>query len=115
MMMDFGDFYAGRRVLVTGHSGFKGSWLLHRRDMLGTANLLEAVRALALNCDKAHQLLGWAPVWDFGETIARAVDWYRAWLAGRSDLAAMSRSQIADYVATAAQLRRALAGSDTAE
>lgn len=26
-MTAFGDFYAGRRVLVTGHTGFKGSWL----------------------------------------------------------------------------------------
>ena len=23
----FGGIYAGRRVLVTGHTGFKGSWL----------------------------------------------------------------------------------------
>jgi CDP-glucose 4,6-dehydratase len=30
---DFGGFYAGKRVLVTGHTGFKGGWLalwLHR-------------------------------------------------------------------------------------
>jgi len=23
----FGDVYAGRRVFVTGHTGFKGAWL----------------------------------------------------------------------------------------
>src|SRR5574344_777677 len=25
--MDFTNFYCGKRVLVTGHTGFKGSWL----------------------------------------------------------------------------------------
>ena len=31
----FGDFYRGRRVLVTGHSGFKGSWLCRWLALLG--------------------------------------------------------------------------------
>jgi CDP-glucose 4,6-dehydratase len=29
------DFYKGRRVLVTGHTGFKGAWLSHWLDQLG--------------------------------------------------------------------------------
>lgn len=29
------DFYRGRRVLVTGHTGFKGSWLVHWLAHLG--------------------------------------------------------------------------------
>ncbi len=31
----FDDFYRGRRVLVTGHSGFKGSWLCRWLTLLG--------------------------------------------------------------------------------
>ena len=34
----FGDLYRGRRVLLTGHTGFKGSWLALWLDQLG-ANL----------------------------------------------------------------------------
>ncbi len=29
------DYYKGRRVLVTGHTGFKGCWLVHWLKMLG--------------------------------------------------------------------------------
>ena len=53
--------------------------------------------ALALNCDKAHQLLGWHPVWGFRETIARTVEWYARWLGGEADLRAVTRAQIEDY------------------
>lgn len=32
---------------------------------------------LNLAIDKAFQLLGWSPVWDFSKTVAETVDWYR--------------------------------------
>jgi CDP-glucose 4,6-dehydratase len=28
------DYYKGRRVLITGHTGFKGSWLTHWLKLL---------------------------------------------------------------------------------
>jgi len=34
-MMQFGNIYQGRRVLVTGHTGFKGSWLAFWLNQLG--------------------------------------------------------------------------------
>jgi CDP-glucose 4,6-dehydratase len=33
--MSFSNQYAGRRVLVTGHTGFKGSWLCEWLTLLG--------------------------------------------------------------------------------
>jgi CDP-glucose 4,6-dehydratase len=34
-------------------------------------------KLLNLAIDKAHHLLGWAPVWPFAETIGETVAWYR--------------------------------------
>lgn len=34
-MIQFGDIYRGSRVLITGHTGFKGSWLAHWLNELG--------------------------------------------------------------------------------
>lgn len=33
--MEIMDFYRGKRVLVTGHTGFKGAWLCHMLTMAG--------------------------------------------------------------------------------
>ena len=34
-MIQFGDIYRGSRVVITGHTGFKGSWLTHWLNELG--------------------------------------------------------------------------------
>ena len=35
----FNDVYRGRRVLVTGHTGFKGSWLALWLQMMGAKEI----------------------------------------------------------------------------
>ena len=52
----FGGFYKGKSVLVTGHTGFKGSWLALWLHELGAT-----VTGLALppNTDPSHfELIG---------------------------------------------------------
>lgn len=54
-----GDFWRGRRVLVTGHTGFKGSWLALWLEMLGAE-----VHGLALEPPTQPSLCGLARVAD---------------------------------------------------
>jgi CDP-glucose 4,6-dehydratase len=39
-------------------------------------------RLLQLNCDKAHQVLGWYTRWDFERTLNMTSDWYKQMHAG---------------------------------
>ena len=32
---------------------------------------------LMLDCSKATKLLKWSPVWDFGDTVQKTIEWYR--------------------------------------
>ena len=51
---------------------FPGQWV-DRSD----PNARHEAKLLNLAIDKAHHLLGWAPVWPFAETIGETVAWYR--------------------------------------
>ncbi len=51
---------------------------------------------LQLNCDKAHQLLGWTPRWSANETLKHTALWYKAWLDGAS-MSAVTRQQIRQF------------------
>ena len=51
MMKTFHDIYRGRRVLVTGHTGFKGSWMSYWLSLLGAE-----VSGLALDPDEDQKL-----------------------------------------------------------
>ena len=52
---------------------------------------------LHLNCDKAHQVLGWNPRWNFERTVTETMDWYRAVLSGES-VSKISGEQIEKYM-----------------
>ena len=52
---------------------------------------------LHLNSDKARQMLGWCPKWDFEETVEKTVAWYGQYLKGADPLG-LTRTQIQDYM-----------------
>jgi CDP-glucose 4,6-dehydratase len=51
---------------------------------------------LQLNCDKAHEALGWYPRWDFQQTLVATIDWYRAVMFGQ-DAKVVTTRQIREY------------------
>ncbi|MBA3656431.1 MAG: CDP-glucose 4,6-dehydratase, partial [Gemmatimonadaceae bacterium] len=53
-------------------------------------------RLLQLNCDKAHQLLGWYPRWTADKTIDATATWYKTVLQG-AVAEMVTRSQVLDY------------------
>lgn len=53
-------------------------------------------RLLQLNCDKAHQLLGWHPRWNVDKTLAATAQWYKVILEG-GNAEAITNSQLKDY------------------
>lgn len=58
---------------------------------------------LNLSTDKAHHMLGWAPTWDFEETVARTIAWYREQSPTKSisNTVALTLAQITDYTQSA--------------
>ncbi len=51
---------------------FPGRW-----EDRSDSHAVHEAKLLNLAIDKAHHLLGWAPVWPFAETIGETVAWYR--------------------------------------
>jgi CDP-glucose 4,6-dehydratase len=58
-------------------------------------------KLLNLATDKAHHFLGWAPAWPFAETLAQTVAWYRQAADARTNIHALTSSQIQVYTASA--------------
>lgn len=73
------------------------NWGSGKIQIAQDANAPHEAGLLHLNCDKAHQLLGWHPQWNFDRTIKETVRWYREVTAGVSALE-VSQSQIKSYM-----------------
>jgi CDP-glucose 4,6-dehydratase len=58
---------------------------------------------LNLATDKAFHLLKWKPVWNFEQTVARSVGWYRQSADDPAAIPALTASQIRSYVGDARQ------------
>ena len=54
------------------------------------ANLLQ------LNCDRAHQFLGWYPRWNVDRTLKETALWYKKVIDGE-DVESITKSQIQEY------------------
>lgn len=59
---------------------------------------------LKLNIEKAEEILGWRPVWNFEDAITQTASWYRRVSAGE-DARTLTGQQIAQYQNDAAQRR----------
>ncbi len=53
-------------------------------------------RLLQLNCDRAHQLLGWYSRWNVDQTVVKTAEWYKQTAAGTSAAEVTSR-QLREY------------------
>lgn len=81
-------FWSGKRVLITGHTGFKGSWL-------SPAQPIET-HSLYLDSSKARKRLGWAPQLTLATALGWVVEWYRAYVR-KNDMRAITTTQILRY------------------
>ena len=57
-------------------------------------------KLLNLSTDKAFHFLQWQPVWNFEQTVSKAVSWYRQIDAG-ADAGTLTRDDIAAYISAA--------------
>jgi CDP-glucose 4,6-dehydratase len=75
-----------------------GSWI--RDKSAGAGQKLHEAHLLKLDCNKAHRLLAWRPVYTTDETIDQAVEWYRETCGGKSrfDRYALTLAQIHRYM-----------------
>lgn len=65
-------------------------------EVIESQTQVHEARLLQLNCDKAHQLLGWYPRWHVEKTLEATALWYKAVMGG-DNAEAITRTQIHEF------------------
>jgi CDP-glucose 4,6-dehydratase len=65
-------------------------------EVTGSRNHHHEARLLQLNCDKAHQDLGWYSRWGVEKTFLTTAEWYKAVMAG-GDVESITRAQLQEF------------------
>lgn len=99
---NFGPALASNRSVAELVAEVLQHWPGRWEDRSDPAAVHEAQR-LNLATDKAFHLLQWQPVWNFAETIAETVTWYREVDSAPARALAKTRAQIAAFSQTAHQ------------
>ena len=76
--------------VIVGHIG-RGSV-----EVVESQTGIHEARLLQLNCDKAHQLLGWHPRWHVDKTLEATALWYKTIINGGS-AEMITRAQIHEF------------------
>jgi len=98
---NFGPLPEGSRTVGELADAFIGRWGKGAWHPPAAPPTVHETTRLQLAIDKAVQLLGWRPRWDFSTTINRTADWYRRWSEGRGGMAAATLADIEAYEQTA--------------
>jgi len=67
-----------------------------RIEITGSINQPHEANLLQLNCDKAHQLLGWYPRWHVENTLTATAEWYNTFL-NNGNIEEITRKQLHEY------------------
>lgn len=65
-------------------------------EITGSQGYHHEAHLLQLNCDKAHQFLGWYPRWDVEKTFSSTAEWYKTVMAG-GNVEDITRTQLQEF------------------
>ena len=68
-------------------------------NVTGKSSAMHEANLLQLNCEKAHQVLGWSPKWSVEKTLVETANWYREYL-NKNNIIKETERQIEEYFAT---------------